>query len=137
MLLQDFVAKFDTCDELYIEFNNTSADLEELLKSHEGDSKEVEQKTSQVNNEFNRRQNKLISRKKVAKNVDRVVTQFTTVVKETEDWCDHAMTDLDKKGPVTKDVPEAKKEIQEIDVCDCFILSHYLCICYQFVKSLI
>ncbi len=110
---------------MYIEFNNVSEELQDLIKLHEGDTKKVEAKTSQVNNEYNKRRNELINKRKVTKDVDRVVVQFNSVVKEVRDWSDQTAKELAKKGPVTKKVKDAAKEITEIDVSlnlICFLL---------------
>ncbi len=114
--LQDFVKKSDNCKEVFIEFNNVSSELQDLLKLHDGDTKKVESLTSNVNSEFNRRRNNLINRQKLIRNADRVVVKFNSVVGEVGQWCDETTKEIDNKGPVTKNVKDAKKEIQQIDV---------------------
>ena len=108
------MVKFDECNDLHIEFNNVSADLQKVIKLNDGSTREIERETNEVNSEFSSRRNRLHFHEKLLKGVHRTLGEFKKTINDVEEWCDEQKKTANKID--LKDATTAKKDISRIDV---------------------
>lgn len=131
---QDLSVKFEECNDVLLEFNNISSDLQKLVKSEDENAKEIEKDTAEVNFEFTKRRNRLRFHEKLIKGFHRTLCGFKNTVSDINEWCDEQTKEINKVDENVKDTKTAKTaktEIMKIDVsCFChYIHIHtYICI---------
>ena len=94
----------------------SSSDLTNLINYDKGDSSRITFETDSIHERFKSIRTRLNERKNSLEKTTRVLLQFTTIIRQTDEWCVTTVQEINELAPVSKDPEEAKKQSQIIDV---------------------